>query len=151
MRLLYFLIILVLLTISTCFAFKGKNDLLEDNLPDIEIAKGTATSSSNNSTTFSAEALKGKVLFKNNCASCHNKNMRSNMTGPALGGVEERWAGREELLYSWIRNPGKVLSTGDDYIVELYNTWDKNLMPGFANFSDADIENILAYVSETYN
>ncbi|MBI5914780.1 MAG: cytochrome c, partial [Bacteroidetes bacterium] len=34
----------------------------------------------------------GKVLFKNNCASCHNKNMKDKLTGPALGGLQERWA-----------------------------------------------------------
>ena len=34
----------------------------------------------------------GKSLFKANCAQCHAKNMKSNLTGPALGGVEERWA-----------------------------------------------------------
>ncbi|MEZ4948425.1 MAG: c-type cytochrome [Saprospiraceae bacterium] len=25
----------------------------------------------------------GKTLFRNNCASCHNKDMKSKMTGPA--------------------------------------------------------------------
>ena len=33
----------------------------------------------------------GSVLFKNQCASCHNKNMRDDLTGPALAGVEKRW------------------------------------------------------------
>jgi len=28
----------------------------------------------------------GKVLFRDNCAMCHAKNMRSEMTGPALIG-----------------------------------------------------------------
>ena len=32
---------------------------------------------------------KGKTLFKDNCASCHNKNMKDDMTGPALGGAKE--------------------------------------------------------------
>ena len=47
-------------------------------------------------------ADQGKALFKANCASCHNKNMIDDMTGPALGGINERWDGREELLYKWI-------------------------------------------------
>ncbi|MBK8557670.1 MAG: c-type cytochrome [Lewinellaceae bacterium] len=34
----------------------------------------------------------GKSLFIANCASCHAKDMKSNLTGPALGGVEERWS-----------------------------------------------------------
>ena len=28
----------------------------------------------------------GKELFIANCASCHNKNMKDKLTGPALGG-----------------------------------------------------------------
>ena len=47
----------------------------------------------------------GKTLFKAKCAQCHNKNMRDKLTGPALGGVEERWAEYDrEDLYKWIRN-----------------------------------------------
>ncbi|HMT00593.1 MAG TPA: c-type cytochrome, partial [Saprospiraceae bacterium] len=30
----------------------------------------------------------GKTLFTANCAACHAKNMKSALTGPALGGVE---------------------------------------------------------------
>ena len=41
---------------------------------------------------LSPTAQKGKDLFKNNCAACHNRDMQSNLTGPALGGVQERWA-----------------------------------------------------------
>ena len=32
---------------------------------------------------LSPTAQKGKDLFKNNCASCHNRDMQSNLTGPA--------------------------------------------------------------------
>ncbi|HRW76688.1 MAG TPA: cytochrome c, partial [Saprospiraceae bacterium] len=69
----------------------------------------------------------GKQLFKANCAQCHNRNMKDNLTGPALGGVQERWAGREELLYGWIRNSQSVIASGDPYAVDLYNTWNKVL------------------------
>ena len=48
--------------------------------------------------------LLGKNLFKNNCGSCHAKNMKAKMTGPALAGVEERWNGNRENLRAWIRN-----------------------------------------------
>lgn len=34
----------------------------------------------------------GKELFIANCASCHAKNMKTALTGPALGGVMARWA-----------------------------------------------------------
>ena len=33
----------------------------------------------------------GKSLFKENCAQCHAKNMRSHTTGPALQGLMTNW------------------------------------------------------------
>lgn len=89
----------------------------------------------------------GKALFKANCAQCHNKNMKDDLTGPALGGVEERWEGREEVLYSWIRNSQAVIASGDEYAVALYNKWNKSVMNPFTNLKDEEIESILAYVA----
>ena len=40
----------------------------------------------------SPKYTEGRNLFYSNCASCHNRNMTSDMTGPALAGFEERWA-----------------------------------------------------------
>ena len=92
----------------------------------------------------------GKQLFKANCAQCHNRNMKDNLTGPALGGVTERWAGREELLYGWIRNSQSVIASGDPYATDLYNTWNKVLMNPFPNLTDDEIGSILAYVDAVY-
>ncbi len=41
----------------------------------------------------------GKTLFRNYCATCHDKTMVKDATGPALAGAEERWAEypREDL------------------------------------------------------
>lgn len=98
------------------------------------------------------EALldQGKSLFTANCASCHAKDMKSNLTGPALGGVQGRWEGREELLYEWIRNSQKVIASGDEYAVNLYNEWNKVMMNNFPNLDDAQIDAILAYVDYVY-
>ena len=41
------------------------------------------------------------------------------MTGPALGGVQERWEGNEELLYTWVRNTQAAAATGDAYAVKM--------------------------------
>ena len=35
-----------------------------------------------------ADIAAGKLLFSNNCGSCHNKNMKDKLTGPGLGGAE---------------------------------------------------------------
>jgi len=91
----------------------------------------------------------GKALFRNNCASCHNKSMKDDMTGPALGGVEERWES-EELLYAWIRNSSAVIATGDAYAVGLYNEWNKSVMTAFPNLSDEEIASVLGYIDGVY-
>ncbi len=90
-------------------------------------------------------AQDGEKLFKANCSSCHKVDQ--NMTGPALKGVEERWAGKEELLYLWIKNPNAALETGDSYVKNLYNEWfpKGGLMPGQA-VNDEEIAAILDYV-----
>ncbi len=92
----------------------------------------------------------GKTLFKANCAQCHNRNMKDDLTGPALGGVRERWES-EELLYAWIRNSSAVIAGGDAYAVELYNKWNKVVMNPFPNLSDEEIEAILVYVDCMYD
>ena len=93
----------------------------------------------------------GKTLFRNNCATCHNKTMKDDMTGPALGGANERWEGREELLYAWIRNSQAVVATGDEYSVSLYNKWNKSPMTAFPNLTDGEIASILGYIDGVAN
>ncbi|MDX1685338.1 MAG: c-type cytochrome [Saprospiraceae bacterium] len=93
----------------------------------------------------------GKTLFKNNCASCHNKNMRDDLTGPALGGYEERWADySQEELYRWIRNSQAMINEGHPKAVELWDEWKPTVMTAFPNLTDQDIANILAYVEGVY-
>ena len=73
------------------------------------------------SALFAAPTVEeGKNLFIANCASCHNKNMKDNLTGPALGGTEERWAAfPREDLYKWIRNSQALIATGHPRATEL--------------------------------
>ena len=71
----------------------------------------------------------GKTLFKNNCASCHNKNMRDDLTGPALGGYAERWADySQDELYQWIRNSQGMINDGHPRAVELWDEWKPTVM-----------------------
>jgi cytochrome c2 len=93
----------------------------------------------------------GKTLFRNNCASCHNKDMKSKMTGPALGGVQQRWAEYpKEDLYSWIRNSQAMVASGHPLAVKLWNEWKPTVMNNFPSLTDADIDNVLAYVDAVY-
>ncbi|MEZ5038547.1 MAG: c-type cytochrome [Saprospiraceae bacterium] len=93
----------------------------------------------------------GKALFKNYCASCHNKSMKDDLTGPALGGVEDRWADYDQAdLYSWIRNSQALIQAGHPRATEVYNQWNKVTMTAFPNLTDDDIANILVYINCTY-
>lgn len=93
----------------------------------------------------------GKALFKGNCASCHNNNMKDKLTGPALGGVQERWADYPKTeLYAWIRNSQALIAAGHPRATSLYNEWNKVAMSAFPNLTDAQIENILGYIDGMY-
>jgi len=83
----------------------------------------------------------GETLFNNNCTVCHAIN--DVVVGPALRDVHER----RELpwLINFIRNSQKVIQSGDDYAVNLYNEYNKTLMPAFA-YSDEEITSIVAYI-----
>ena len=99
--------------------------------------------------SFSVKAAgdpsKGKALFQQNCASCHNVHKK--LTGPALAGVEERW-GDKKLLHQWIHNSATVIAGGDAYANALFNEYNKQAMPPFPQFSDADIDDILSFIAK---
>lgn len=89
----------------------------------------------------------GKNLFKNNCAACHNKSMKDDMTGPALSGFTERWSSYpKEDLYSWIRNSQGLVKKGHPKATELFAKW-KSVMTPFPNLTDDDIESLILYVN----
>lgn len=104
--------------------------------------------------TFSLQAEvspdAGKKLFKDYCASCHNKNMKSAMTGPAVGGAQERW-GNDADLYAWIRNAPAMIAAGHPRAVELWNQYKPNQMTAYPDLTDDEIGSILAYVNGVYD
>ena len=93
-------------------------------------------------------ADEGKTLFKNNCAQCHAKNMKTAATGPALAGTEERWADYpREDLYEWIRNSQAQIASGHPRAVELWNEYKPTVMQPFPNLTDDNIESLLLYIN----
>ena len=96
---------------------------------------------------------KGKALWRENgCASCHNNNMKDDLTGPALGGVEERWAGEpREHLYEWIQNSQALINTGKSArALAVWDQWKPVNMNTYTNLSDGDVEHLLAYINGQY-
>lgn len=150
MKLFKFLCYFIALDIGCTIAFCAHTKY--DNSPAYTLAESyevQLTPQAHASTIqWSDQAKKGKQLFRSNCAACHNKNMVDQMTGPALAGLEDRWEGRERLLYEWIRNSRAVMESGDTYAVELYRKWAPTEMNAFPNLEDEDIDAILAYIKE---
>jgi mono/diheme cytochrome c family protein len=93
----------------------------------------------------------GKTLFTANCAACHNKNMKDKLTGPALGGTEERWAAYPRTdLYKWIRASQSMISAGHPRATELWNEWKPTAMNNFPGLTDDQIESLLLYINDVY-
>lgn len=142
MRLTSFLLYGFALSLGVSFAFK--NNAYES--PQYRKPTPIVAAAKDQSEKPFALVSKGKSLFKNNCASCHNKNMKDDMTAPALAGVRARWEGREEALYRWIRNSVSLIKEKDPYAWALYIKWDKTVMTSFPNLTDEDIEALLVYI-----
>jgi len=91
-----------------------------------------------------AEAISaGEALFNGNCKSCHR--VKQKLVGPALAGVEDR-APSVGWIIDWVRNPAKVIASGDAYGVKIYEEYNKSQMTAFTSYTDEQILNILAYV-----
>ncbi|MEP7320624.1 MAG: c-type cytochrome [Saprospiraceae bacterium] len=92
----------------------------------------------------------GKVLFNNNCAVCHAKDMKTKATGPALSGFQDRWAAfPSEDLSSWIRNSQLLVSKAHPRATELWKEWGPTVMTSFPNLTDPQIESVKAYIIGT--
>lgn len=83
----------------------------------------------------------GKVLFDQNCSTCHNFN--ENAIGPNLSGVTRQVD--SDWIKGFIKNPKEYFNAEDERAVKLLALY-KNEMPGFPNFSDSDFNSILSYL-----
>ena len=96
------------------------------------------------SPSFDESVVKnGESLFKGNCTVCHA--IDEVIIGPALRDVHERRD--QEWIYAFIKNSQKVIKSGDEYAVELYNQYNKTLMTSF-DFSDEELDAILTYIKD---
>ncbi|MDO1447539.1 cytochrome c3 family protein [Rhodocytophaga aerolata] len=91
-----------------------------------------------------AKVEAGKTLFNNNCTACHALSDEV-LVGPGLKGINERRP--QTWLINWIRNSQKVIQSGDKYAVDLFNKFNKTVMPAY-DFSDEQIVSILQYIDQ---
>ncbi|WP_245328344.1 c-type cytochrome [Hymenobacter aquaticus] len=95
-------------------------------------------------TTGDAAAISaGAALFTQNCAQCHAIN--DVVVGPALRDITKRRP--VSWLIPWIKNSSKVVASGDEYAVKIFNQYQKQQMPSF-QLSDAEITSIISYVTD---
>ena len=92
-----------------------------------------------------ADIQAGKALFNTNCAACHQLNRKA--VGPALRGVTEKYD--KEWLYSWIKNGTQMIKDGDPQAVAIWEEYNRAVMTNYPQFSNEQIDNILAYTNFT--
>lgn len=90
-----------------------------------------------------ASITAGTTLFNGNCKSCHKIHAES--VGPALAGVYDR-VPSIQWLKDWVHNSSKVVASGDEYAVAIFEKYKKSQMTAFTTLKDEEIMNILAYV-----
>jgi len=93
------------------------------------------------------DAAKGEALFKAKCTACHKIDQR--MTGPALGPIisaskDDKW------LTRWIQNNQALIAAKDPTALAIYNQFNQQAMTVFADLTDGDAANIIAYVRDEY-
>ena len=96
-------------------------------------------------TSQEADIQAGKALFNTNCAACHQLNRKA--VGPALRGVTEKYD--KEWLYSWIKNGTQMIKDGDPQAVAIWEEYNRAVMTNYPQFSNEQIDNILAYTNFT--
>ena len=92
-----------------------------------------------------ADIQEGKALFNTNCAACHQLNRKA--VGPALRGVTEKYD--REWLYKWIKNGTQMIKDGDPQAVAIWEEYNRAVMTNYPQFSNEQIDNILAYTNYT--
>ena len=92
-----------------------------------------------------ADIQAGKNLFNANCAACHKLNKKA--VGPALSGVTDKYD--KDWLYSWIRKGSQMIKDGDPQAVAIWEEYNRAVMTNYPQFSNEQIDNILAYTNFT--
>ena len=93
--------------------------------------------------TEPARVAQGKALFAAQCASCHM--LAQDAIGPPLGGITGLLP--MDRLVEWIKDPAKVLGSGDARANALLRRY-KVPMPPFAQLTTGEIEAVLSFIDQ---
>jgi cytochrome c2 len=90
-----------------------------------------------------ANITNGEKLFKANCITCHLCNTQS--VGPSLVGVYSRWQNVSELN-AFVQNSATIIER-NEYAKNLYEQYNKSVMPAFPLLDSTAITDILVYAN----
>lgn len=140
--------ILITLAIISIFVLIGGMFLLNSSDPQSEEPKAFCATIGPSHSSFTSE---GKELFVQNCAACHNKNMKSAATGPALGGFMKRWNNDTTTVLHYLNNDSKYLDTVSNQRMQSL----KNQSTGFVEhmslaISNDDLKALTEYIENRY-
>nr|WKN36932.1 cytochrome c3 family protein [Tunicatimonas sp. TK19036] len=126
------------------FSAAFAQDAAADSTAAASADSGAQASGDDDGIPTSDEAIsEGESIFNNNCTVCHAIN--DQVVGPALRNAHQRWSDIPTMI-SFISNSQKVIQGGNEYAVNLYNEFNKTLMPAFSDYSDDQILNVIAYI-----
>lgn len=91
-----------------------------------------------------ASADAGKEIFTTRCTACHG--IGKQVVGPDLKDVENLRS--EQWIISFVHSSQTVIKSGDTAAVNLFNEFNKTIMPDHKDLSDNDIKNIIAFIKE---
>jgi mono/diheme cytochrome c family protein len=134
-----------LISIMPAEAFATEQQIPADEGPVTPRSLVAVATNSKPASAAEASAIAaGDALFKSNCAQCHAVNEK--VVGPALAGITKRRS--VSWLVTWVQNSARVIASGDEYGVKLFNDNGKQQMPSFPQLSEKDVKDIIAYVSQ---
>lgn len=115
----------------------------QDSTAQDTAAVAETTSAPTSEAATAGDPAQGRELFNSLCAACHN--LDNNSIGPPLRGITDKRD--SEFLHGWIKNNQQMIASGDPTAIEVskISTTEMSIFP---QLTDADIDNILAYVSQ---
>lgn len=148
LKLLFILIYLLLFTLLSSFIVFSNFLYPSKSLNKIKNQQGILVCGSYNFSDSEILTRKtGKKLFYSNCASCHNKNMKSELTGPPLRDSFNRF-NRNTANYKFYLTDQKnyLISSKDKRLHTLHKEYGIQYYHNFDFFTKADVQAILFYI-----
>jgi cytochrome c2 len=84
----------------------------------------------------------GESIFKANCSACHK--MDAKLIGPPLQNtVSEQGF---EWAKKWIYNNAELRDAGDAHAIEIFEEYNKQIMPSYSYLSDEELTDLVTYL-----